>query len=49
MDDIKKGTLIILVLIYIISPIDACPGSLVDDIIVILLGIAANKKRGKSS
>lgn len=46
MDDVKKGMLIILVLLYIISPIDACPGSPVDDIIVLLLGIAANKNRG---
>lgn len=46
MDDLKKGMLIILVLLYIISPIDVCPGSPVDDIIVLLLGVAANKNRG---
>lgn len=46
MDDVKKGMLIILLLLYIISPIDVCPGSPVDDIIVLLLGVAANKNRG---
>lgn len=46
MDDVKKGMLLILVLLYIISPIDVCPGSPVDDIIVVMLGIAANKHRG---
>lgn len=45
MDDVKKGMLMILVLLYIISPIDLCPGP-VDDVIVLLLGIAANKNRG---
>ena len=46
MNDIKKGMLIILILLYIISPIDLCPGFPVDDIIVLLLGIATNKNRG---
>lgn len=45
MDDVKKGMLMILVLLYIISPIDLCPGP-VDDVIVLLFGIAANKNRG---
>ena len=47
MNDIKKGMLIILILLYIISPIDLCPGSPVDDIIIVLLlGIATKKNRG---
>ncbi len=46
MDGVKKGMLMILVILYIISPIDVCSGSPVDDIIVLLLGIAASKKRG---
>ncbi len=46
MDNVKKGMLIILVLLYLISPIDICSGSHVDDIIVLLLGIAANKNVG---
>jgi uncharacterized membrane protein YkvA (DUF1232 family) len=41
-----KGMLIVLVILYVISPIDFVPGP-VDDAIVILLGIAAThgKKR----
>ena len=46
MENVTKGMLIILIFLYIISPIDICPGSPVDDIIVLLLGIAANKNRG---
>jgi uncharacterized membrane protein YkvA (DUF1232 family) len=46
MENVTKGMLIILILLYIVSPIDICPGSPVDDIIVLLLGIAANKNRG---
>jgi len=39
----KQLIIIVVVLIYVISPIDAMPGPL-DDVIVALLGIAANKK-----
>ena len=46
MENVTKGMLIILILLYIVAPIDICPGSTVDDIIVLLLGIAANKNRG---
>lgn len=46
MENVTKGMLIILIFLYIISPIDVCPASPVDDIIVLLLGIAANKNRG---
>ncbi len=41
MNDIAKGMLIVLVILYIVSPLDVCPGP-VDDIIVMLLGFAAN-------
>jgi hypothetical protein len=44
MNDVGKGMLIILVILYIISPIDFAPGP-VDDAIVLLLGLAAAKKR----
>ena len=40
MSDIGKGMLIILVILYIVSPIDFAPGP-VDDAIVLLLGLAA--------
>ena len=44
MNDVVKGMLIILILLYIISPVDATPGP-VDDIIVLLLGASASKKK----
>ena len=43
MNDTMKGMLIVLVVLYVISPIDLCPGP-VDDLIVVLLGVATNKK-----
>ena len=43
MSDIGKGMLIILVILYIVSPIDFTPGP-VDDAIVLLFGLAAAKK-----
>ncbi len=42
MDGTMKGILILLVILYVISPIDAAPGP-IDDIIVVLLGIAAQR------
>ena len=44
MNDVGKGMLIILVILYIVSPIDFAPGP-IDDIIVLLIGIAAAKNR----
>lgn len=44
MNDIGKGMLIILVILYIVSPIDFAPGP-IDDIIVLLIGVAAAKNR----
>lgn len=43
MSDVGKGMLIVLVILYIVSPIDFAPGP-VDDAIVLLLGMAAAKK-----
>lgn len=43
MNDLMKGLVIMAILMYILSPIDAVPGP-VDDIIVLLLGIASQKK-----
>ncbi len=43
MDRALKGMLILLVLIYVISPLDLCPGP-IDDAIVVLLGLASQKK-----
>ena len=42
MSDVGKGMLIVLVILYIVSPIDFAPGP-VDDAIVLLLGMAAEK------
>ena len=46
MSDVGKGMLIILVILYIVSPIDFAPGP-VDDAIVLLLGLAAAKKQNE--
>ena len=43
MNSAMKGIIIMAVIIYIVSPIDLAPGP-IDDILVLLLGIAANKK-----
>lgn len=42
MGDAMKGMILVLMILYIISPIDACPGP-IDDVIVLLVGIAARK------
>ena len=42
MSDLMKVMLVGLIVLYVISPMDACPGP-IDDIIVVLLGVAANK------
>ena len=42
MNNATKAIIIIVVLIYVISPVDAMPGPL-DDIIVILMGLGAAK------
>ena len=45
MSGVAKGMLLVLVILYALSPIDACPGP-IDDIIVIALGLAAQAKLG---
>lgn len=42
MNDVTKGMLLILLIIYIISPADLCPGP-VDDIILLLIAISGNR------
>ena len=44
MNGVFKGMLIMLMIMYVISPVDAMPGAPVDDIIVILLGLAGQKR-----
>lgn len=47
MSGIAKGMLLVLVILYALSPVDACPGP-IDDIIVIALGLAAQAKIGNN-
>lgn len=42
MGNLVKGMLLILIILYLASPIDVCPGP-IDDFIVILIGLAAEK------
>lgn len=42
MNNVMKGIIILAVIIYIVSPIDIAPGP-IDDILVLLMGIAASK------
>lgn len=43
MNSFLKVLLVLLVIAYIVSPVDFMPGP-IDDIIVIMLGVAAEKK-----
>ena len=43
MNEIGKGMLVILIILYIVSPIDFAPGP-VDDAIALLLGLAEAKR-----
>ena len=42
MNDVVKGMILVLMVIYIVSPIDACSGP-IDDLIVLFIGLAARK------
>ncbi len=42
MNGVLKGMLLMLVILYIVSPVDACPGP-IDDIIVMLIWCASQK------
>ena len=43
MNDLMKGIIIMAILLYIVSPMDIAPGP-IDDIIVLLLGLATRKR-----
>jgi uncharacterized membrane protein YkvA (DUF1232 family) len=45
MNDIVKGMILVLMILYIVFPVDACPGP-IDDMIVLLIGLAARKRIG---
>lgn len=42
MNGVAKGMILVLVLIYLVSPLDLAPGP-IDDLIVLLMGLAARK------
>ena len=42
MGDVLKGMIFVLMIVYILSPIDVCPGP-IDDLIVALAGLMVNK------
>lgn len=43
MDDMLQSAILILMILYLVSPIDGCPG-LLDDAVVILAGMAIRKQ-----
>ena len=44
MNGVMKGMFIAFLIMYIVSPIDAMPGVAIDDMIVLLLGLASQAK-----
>ena len=42
MNGVVKGMILVLMIMYIVSPVDACPGP-IDDLIVLLIGLASTK------
>lgn len=48
MNSIAKGMLLVFVVIYIISPVDLCPGP-IDDLIVLIISMAAQKRIGNGN
>ena len=45
MREVMKGMILVLMIMYIASPIDACPGP-IDDLVVLFIGLAARKRIG---
>ena len=43
MDDFMRAAILIFMILYLVSPIDACPGPL-DDAVVILIGMALRRQ-----
>ena len=42
MNGVVKGMILVLMILYIVSPVDACPGP-IDDLIVLLIWLASTK------
>ena len=45
----KNLLIVVAVLAYFVWPIDLCPGLPIDDIVVVILGIAAMRNNGSSN
>ena len=45
MSDVVKGMILLLMILYIVSPIDVCPGP-IDDLVILFIGLAARKGIG---
>ena len=45
MNGVMKGMILVLMILYVVSLIDACPGP-IDDLIVLFIGLAAQKRIG---
>ena len=45
MNGVMKGMILVLMILYVVSPIDACPGP-IDDLIMLFIGLAAQKRIG---
>ena len=43
MDNSMKAIMLALVILYVVSPIDACPGP-IDDLLVVMLALASAKQ-----
>lgn len=43
MSGVGKGMILALMVLYIVSPVDACPGP-IDDLLVLIIGLAAQKR-----
>lgn len=43
MDDFMRAAILIFMVLYLVSPIDACPGP-IDDAVVILIGMALRRQ-----
>lgn len=48
MNGVAKGMLLVLMVLYIVSPLDMCLGP-IDDLIVLLIAIAAHKSLSGSA
>ena len=47
MNNFIKGMILTMMIIYIVYPVDVCPGP-IDDVLIFVIGLAAQKKIGFS-